>query len=165
MEEKVKYNIGSGGDIIEGYVSVDLYANADIKDDITKLTTIKDNSVDEVLTTHVLEHLSDKDVFPAMYSIYRILKPGGEWLIEVPDLIWVLKDFMDTPDQNRWGWKLQTIFGLQCHNGEYHRTGFSDWRLGQMLKEVGFTNIQIETSFSEHYNQGVINAIVVKPNG
>ena len=161
----VKLNIGSGGDVIEGYTSVDLYAEADIKDDITKLSTIKDNSVDQVLTTHVLEHLKEADVLPAMYAIYRVLKPGGEWLIEVPDLVWVLEDFLKTPEDARWGWKLQTIFGLQSHEGEYHRTGFSAERLANMLKSVGFTKIRMDTSVSEKYNQGVINAIVMKPNG
>ena len=160
-----KLNIVSGKDTLDGYISVDLFTEADIKDDITKLSTIEDNSVDEVLTTHVLEHLKNDDVALSMKAVYRVLKPDGTWLIEVPDLNWVLQDFLNTPEDNRWGWKLQTIFGLQNHDGEYHKTGFSDWRLGQMLLKVGFTKIKIETSFSEKYNQGVINASVQKPNG
>lgn len=165
MEETLKLNIGAGNDILEGYKSVDLYMKADIKDDITKLSTIKDNTVDEVLTMHVLEHLKADDVLPAMKSVFRVLKPGSFWNIEVPDLIWVLTDFISTPDDQRWGWKLQTIFGMQNHDGEYHRTGFSDVRLGEMLKSVGFTNIKIDTMFSTKYNQGVIKATAYKPNG
>jgi hypothetical protein len=34
-----------------------------------------------------------------------------------------------------------------------------------MLKEVGFTNIKIDSHFSERYNQGVISAEVTKPHG
>lgn len=159
----VKLNIGSSIDVIDGYTSVDLFMPADIKDDITTLATIATDSVDEVLTTHVLEHLKNDDVPKAMASVFRVLKPGGRWIIEVPDLNWVLNDFINTPEKDRWGWKLQTLFGLQSHDGEYHKTGYSDWRMGQMLKDTGFVRIQIDTVFSEKYNQGVIDAIAIKP--
>jgi predicted SAM-dependent methyltransferase len=159
---KVKLNIGSGIDVIEGYTSVDLYTEADIKDDITTLSTIADNSVDEVLTAHVLEHLKNDDILPAMKSIHRVLKIGGIWEIEVPDFIWIVEDFIKLQDHQRWGWKLQTIFGLQNHDGEYHKTGFSSERLHAMLCEAGFFRIKIENKFSEKYNQGVIDVIATK---
>ncbi len=164
MEETtLRLNIGSGNEIIEGFKSVDLYMPADIKDDITKLATIDDNSVDEVLTYHLLEHLKNDDVLPAMKSVFRVLKSGKQWKIEVPNLIWLLDDFINTPDHERWGWKIQTIFGLQNHEGEYHRTGFSVNRLESMLKSVGFINVGVKAIFSEKYNQGIIDAIAIKP--
>lgn len=162
MVDIVKINIGSGGEKIEGYKSVDLFVPADIKDDITKMSTFSNESVDEVRTYHLLEHLKDSDVTIAMSQIYRVLKKGGKWLIEVPDLIWVLTDFLKTSDYGRWGWKLQTVFGLQHNDGEYHKTGFSRDRLYDMLGKANFKNITVEAKFSQKYNQGILDAIAYK---
>lgn len=163
MKKTLKLDIGSGGMVKPGFTSVDLYAPADIKDDITALTSIADSSVDVVNTDHVLEHLCASDVPKACSAIYRVLKPGALWTIEVPDLPWVLQDFLNTPEEKRWGWKLQTVFGLQSRPGEFHLTGFSAERLGKLLARTGFTQIRIDTHYSHHYNQGVINASAIKP--
>ena len=159
----VKIDIGAGASPKKGYLNVDLFAKADIQDDITKLDSFKDNSVDIVNTNHLLEHLKFDDVSLAIAQVFRVLKPGGHWTIEVPDLIWVLKDFLNTPEDRRWGWKIQTIFGLQNHQGEFHKTGFSPERLGQLLKNAGFIRITVDPVFSQHYNQGVIKAKAFKP--
>ena len=118
--------------------------------------------MDEVLSTHILEHLKNDDVPLAMKAVYRVLKIGGVWNIEVPDLLWLFNDFLQMPEDQRWGWKLQTIFGMQNHEGEYHKTGFSDYRLGKMLKDTGFTRIKVDTFFSKNCNQGVIRASAMK---
>lgn len=158
----MKLNIGSGAEIIEGYQSVDLFVPADIKDDITKLENFKDNSVDEVRTFHLLEHLREQDVILAMKQVYRVLKVGGKWTIEVPDLIAVLEQFLKTPEKERWGYRLNTIFGLQSSDGEYHKTGFSGGRLGELLSNAGFNKINIVEKFSKAYDQGVLDAVAFK---
>ena len=164
MSKQIKIDIGAGASPKKGFKSVDLFAEADIKDDITKLKHFKDNSVDIVNTSHLLEHLRYDDVPKAFAQVFRILKPGGYWTIDVPDLLWILKDFLNTPEDRRWGWKIQTIFGLQNHDGEHHRTGYTPERLGSLLIKAGFTRITIDPVFSKHYNQGVIIAKSYKPN-
>lgn len=159
----MKLNVGSGEERLEGYTSVDLYMPADIKDDITKLETIPDNSVEEVRIYHVLEHLKNDDFIPALKAIYRVLQPRGKLVLEVPNLLWLFQDFLDTPEDGRWGWKIQTIFGLQNHEGEYHRNGFSGERIAKALKETGFVRIAIDECFPEKYNQGVIDGTAYKP--
>lgn len=163
----MKLDIGCGKDKLEGYVGVDLYEeSADIKDDITTLYRFSDNSIEEVRAFHLLEHLFEKDIKKSLESIFRVLKPRGRAVIEVPDLIWLFKDFLGLEDSQRWGWKIQTIFGLQReHNaiGELHKTGFSIERLERLLKDVGFIDIKVVSSFSEKYNQGVLDAEATKP--
>ena len=160
----IKLDIGAGASPHKGFQSVDLYAAADYQDDITRMKQFADNSVSQVRTAHVLEHLQNDDVSKAFAQIYRILTPGGIWRIEVPDLIWVLQNFLDTPEEKRWGWKLQTVFGLQNHEGEFHRTGFSSQRLGDLLLTAGFVKIRVSNNFSKRYNQGVIRAKAFKPD-
>ena len=64
------------------YISCDLESPlADIKADICALP-FDDNSFDWVLCNHVLEHIPNDT--KAMQELYRVLKPGGKALLQVP---------------------------------------------------------------------------------
>ena len=159
-----RIDVGCGNSPKEGCIGVDLYVDeATIKGDITKMESFLDNYVEYVYTAHLLEHLKDSDVPVAMSQIFRVLESGGTWEVEVPDLIWVLEDFLSSGESGRWGWKLQTIFGLQSHEGEYHRTGFSAERMKTLLINAGFIVESSVSIFSERYNQNVIRATAKKP--
>lgn len=64
------------------YTTTDLFSPlADVKADICNLP-FQDNSYDVVFCNHVLEHITD-DV-KAMSELYRVLKPGGFGIFQVP---------------------------------------------------------------------------------
>ncbi|CAI8162520.1 MAG: Ubiquinone/menaquinone biosynthesis C-methyltransferase UbiE [Bacteroidota bacterium] len=64
------------------YISCDLESPlADIKADICALP-FEDCSFDWVLCNHVLEHITNDT--KAMQELYRVLKPGGKALLQVP---------------------------------------------------------------------------------
>jgi ubiquinone/menaquinone biosynthesis C-methylase UbiE len=80
-----KLNLGSGRDIRSGYVNVDLVplAGVDLVCDLQRLPwPFKDNSVDEVIAIHVIEHLPN--TVRVMEEIFRITRPGARITIEVP---------------------------------------------------------------------------------
>lgn len=160
----MKIDIGSGNNPQKGCITVDKYTKADIKDDITTMSKFRNGSVDHVSTYHLLEHLPDKQVPLAIKQVHRVLRQGGRWIIQVPDLEWVLKSFLETPedDPDKWVWKLHTIFGHQKHEGEYHKTGFSVKRLEHMLTSAGFKISFIESKYSEDYRQNCITSIAIK---
>ena len=158
----MKLNIGSNAERIEGYKSVDLFAEADYKDDVRTMATFPSNSVEEVRAFHLLEHLADKDVMPAMKAVWHILSPGGRFVIEVPSLPGVLKQFLETPEEDRWGYRLWTIFGLQSDEGQFHKTGFSSQRINNMLQDAGFSKVVAKVSYSEKYAQEVIDVEATK---
>ncbi len=86
----MKYNLGCGNDYRHGWVNVDKYADArpDYVMDLEVFPwSIDDDSADEVLLSHVLEHLGGhSDVFlNVMKEIYRISKAGAKIIIRVPD--------------------------------------------------------------------------------
>ena len=56
-----------------------IYAEKGSAEDLSRY---KDNSFDYVLCGEVLEHLYDP--FPAVGEAYRVLKPGGKYIISVP---------------------------------------------------------------------------------
>lgn len=163
----MKLDLGCGKDKIEGFTGVDLYEpSADIKDDIVTLSTFKDDSIDEIRAFHILEHMFEKDIKPALASMYRVLKPEGKVHIQVPDLVWLCQDFINQREDDRWGWKLQTLFGLQREDnliGEMHKTGFSADRLRKLLIDTGFVNISSQSSWNEKYNQNTIDGFGMKP--
>jgi len=64
------------------YISCDLESPlADIKADICNLP-FKDASFDWILCNHVLEHIPNDT--KAMHELFRVLKPGGKALLQVP---------------------------------------------------------------------------------
>lgn len=88
------------------YVSADLYAAADRVEDLTQLS-FADDSFDLVWCSHVLEHIPD-DV-AAMREMFRVLRPGGVAVVQVPltaDVSTTDEDARVTdPDERtrRWG--------------------------------------------------------------
>jgi hypothetical protein len=64
------------------YLSADVSApNAMVKMDITEIQ-YSDNSFDVIYCSHVLEHVPDDN--KAMREFYRVLKPGGWAILQVP---------------------------------------------------------------------------------
>ena len=63
------------------YISFDIERHAMEKGDITKMQ-FNDSSCDYFICFHVLEHVLRDDV--AIEEIYRVLKPGGKAVLQVP---------------------------------------------------------------------------------
>jgi predicted SAM-dependent methyltransferase len=79
-----KLNIGCGPDIKVGFDGVDKldFGQKYIVDIQTQVLPVEDNSVDEILCMHVLEHLNDP-LF-AINEFWRVLSPDGKLTIIVP---------------------------------------------------------------------------------
>jgi len=85
----MKLNVGCGHNIIEGWTNLD-WSPADGVDIVFDLETCRDNpipleddSVDEFLISHVLEHIVN--VLPLMEELYRIATPDAVCYVRVPD--------------------------------------------------------------------------------
>lgn len=76
-EEKMKLNLGCGKDLWEGWVNIDWVdaPGVDMVLDISKPLPLPNNSISEVLVSHVLEHIIDWE--SVIIEIWRILEPGG----------------------------------------------------------------------------------------
>jgi len=84
-KEKVKLNLGSGLDIREGYINVDLDKRngADVEHNLERFPyPFKSNSVDYVLMDNSLEHL--EDTIAVMKELHRICKDKAIIDIYVP---------------------------------------------------------------------------------
>lgn len=80
----VRVNLGAGERPLPGWVNQDLYPGEGIDQvfDLNKDWPIEDNSVDEYICLHTLEHLDDPIHF--FSEVQRTLKDGGTIVIETP---------------------------------------------------------------------------------
>ena len=86
----MKLNLGCGFDKKQGYINLDSFekCNPDILHNIeSRPFPFKDNTFDEILIKHVLEHVGQTfDMFKnIMQEIYRISIPGARIEIQVPN--------------------------------------------------------------------------------
>ena len=96
--DNLKLNLGSGGVNFPGFLSVDLYdSRALIKMDITKLE-FADNTVSEIIASHVFEHLNPYHTLDILKEWNRVLKPGGKLSMEMPDIEKLCKSFTAATD-------------------------------------------------------------------
>ena len=88
MAKKIKkLNLGCGSDLKDSYINVDKYGNPDKKVDLEKFPwPWKDNSIDEILMSHILEHLGQKTkiYLKIIQELYRVCKPNAKIYIRVP---------------------------------------------------------------------------------
>lgn len=118
------------------YTTADLYSPiADVKADICNLP-FDDNSYDVVFCNHVLEHITDDT--KAMQELYRVLKPGGMGIFQVPQDLSRATTFEDdtiTDQKER-----AQIFGQYDHVRVYGRDYFDKLRsIGFKVDEVDYT--------------------------
>jgi SAM-dependent methyltransferase len=123
------------------YTTTDLLSPlADVKADICDLP-FEDNSFDTILCNHVLEHIPNDT--KAMQELYRILKPGGMAILQIPQDLEREVTFEDdsiTDEKER-----TKIFGQYDHVRVYGRDYFEKLRsIGFSVNEVDYT-----TKFSE----------------
>lgn len=81
-------NLGCNGDRLKGWLNVDLPGlDADIHHDLSIFPwPFDDNSVDKILASHILEHMTREDGVKFLSECFRVLSPGGVLHIAVPDM-------------------------------------------------------------------------------
>lgn len=114
------------------YTTTDLLSPlADIKADICNLP-FEDNTYDIIFCNHVLEHIPDDT--KAMQELYRVLKPGGMGIFQIPQDLSRATTFSDDTiiDQK----ERAKIFGQYDHVRVYGRDYFDK------LRSIGFKVIE-----------------------
>lgn len=125
---------------------------------------VEDCAFDRVYSAHSLEHISWRKTHQTLEEWFRILKPGGEVHIIVPNLRWIVEQYL----ANGQGWTedagvmtgderqhLTTGSGLShslwanfklfssTADSDIHLAGFDRWILEQRLKDAGFEKIKL----------------------
>lgn len=142
----LRLHLGCGDRFLEGYVNIDCRKTSatDLVCDIKKLP-YPNNSVQDIETYHVIEHLSRHDLPEALREWYRVLSPGGRLIIECPDFDAAVKEYVEGNEQ-----RLDSIFGLQRFPGDAHLFGYNFARLKNLLQIIGFVAIERKDAQDYH---------------
>ena len=142
------------------YVTTDLNSPlADVKADICNLP-FDDNIFDIILCNHVLEHIPDDT--KAMQELYRVLKPGGFGIFQIPQDLNRENTFEDNAITDKK--ERAKIFGQYDHVRIYGRDYFDKLRsIGFKVKEVDYTTTLAEDDIKTYcLAKGEIIPIVFK---
>lgn len=152
---KVIINAGCGRRYREHMVNVDVVAMADRKApdylaDVRQIP-LPDACADELMAIHNLEHLHRWEADDAIIEWRRLLKPGGQLTLELPDLIKCCQNLLsgythsgkDPVQFSMWG-----IFGDDRPRDPFmcHKYGWTPKTLRALLQQYGFVDIKEETT-------------------
>ena len=118
------------------YTTTDLLSPlADVKADICNLP-FEDNSFDVILCNHVLEHIPNDT--KAMQELYRVMKPGGYGIFQIPQDLNREVTFEDNSITDKK--ERAKIFGQYDHVRIYGRDYFDKLRtIGFRVEEIDYT--------------------------
>ncbi len=109
MDNKLKIDIGCGKNKKEGYIGIDIdsESGADITASALNMP-FGDNSVDEIYSRHMVEHLIPDEAEKFFNEIYRALKIGGKADIKV-DCDWSKKRLLKKDPTHKYRYSVKEI--------------------------------------------------------
>lgn len=129
----LKLNIGAGSTVIDGYTPVDRKFGQEAFP-----LAFPDNSAETIRASHVLEHFGWAEVDKVLEDWVRVLKPGGEIYISVPDFAKAVMMGQDGTDP-KWPYY---IMGGQTDENDFHKVIFTDADLRARMERVGLATIE-----------------------
>ena len=157
--ESIKFNMGCGRDRIDGHLGVDKFSDiSDIKEDLLEIE-LPINCADEILASHVIEHISHVKIIELFTKWYNTLKLNGKLILEMPDLEALCKAFETANDQERemltlciYGAFAPYVTPETIKNGTAspHFWGYYPKILVNILSMVGFKDIQVLEPVGQH---------------
>lgn len=151
-----KLNIGCGGKRIEGYIGVDLF-KADTVDEIFEMDEIpyKDNTISAIYSEHALEHVPFERAEKTLREWCRVLRPGGELQLYMPDFENCCRSYLNAPLENpvfmkTRAWYKFTVYGIQrsqageSDEAQIHKCGFSKEEIRIVVERNGFIVNSVE---------------------
>lgn len=156
----LKLDIGSGDDDLgPDWTTLDLYnRNAEYQAPMWDLP-FGEASVSVIACTHALEHIPGSRVADTLAEWRRVLQPGGEVSVEVPDLDWCMRTYLTGFEEDR-DIAYRGIYGAEGE-GKHHLGGFDYGRLLEVLTAAGFESVFI--GHGRGYGGGVLIARGISP--
>jgi SAM-dependent methyltransferase len=145
-----KLNLACGAVVLNGWDNLDYESRVEgvIECNLNDKFPYENDSVDEILTSHFLEHLKLRtEAVPFLQECNRVLKPGGILSIIVPDfqILSKIKRFdyhfnKFRNSKNALRWLVGATFGEGRTRWDYHVSGWFEER----FKELGKGSIIVD---------------------
>ena len=182
QSEVIKLNLGCGGRPLEDYINVDMdsldeirarYPNKEYDDSIVVVNydlfnlPFLNNSVDEIRSEALIEHLPFIEEPKFFKEVVRVLKPGGllylttvdfekaceKWLVSDDNWLEFYRDDKEAINNehwfgtnsykanNRWGYLTATFYGSQNGAGQFHTNCYSENKFKAICK---YLNLEVK---------------------
>lgn len=176
--KSVRLNLGCGGRPLSGYTNVDMdtlqqikerYPNQQYSEDLVVVQydifnlPYPDNTVEEVRSEGLIEHLPFIDEPRFFKEVLRVLKPSGRLYLSTVDFEKTAKQWLEAADDwkdfyrndseaihsqhwfgtntylptNRWGYLTATLYGTQNGAGQFHLNCYTEAKLRAICEKVG----------------------------
>lgn len=147
-------------------LDIDPQVNPDIVSSMTDMPMVETGSMDALFSSHNVEHLYRHQVPGALKEFFRVIKPGGQVMITLPDVqtvsAYIAEGVLDdplydspagpvTPVDILYGW---TASIAQGNHFMAHKTGFTAKTLAQHLLSAGFSNITVSRKWVDLWAVG-----------
>lgn len=163
--DKVKLHLGCGGVRWQDFINIDFYPHdpskkdssrdgcvADVFGDMKSLG-LPDNSIDEIFTSHTIDHFTKWVAIDMFKDWFRMLKPEGILIIEVADFWRCILWLFHLNSEKRRLARAQ-FYGNQWDRIDFetHRYVWSAKEIYFILREVGFRSVRIHHKTWTHYS-------------
>lgn len=144
----MKLNLGCGNKKIGDCVNVDII-ETEATDRVADCINLDypDNSVEEIQSYHLIEHLDKGGGYRFVKNCHRMLETGGKIIIECPELKALCQKVVDGIATDL---TMKYIFGNQRNEFNYHWWGYCHKNMKKLLEEVGFTDVVITEGTDGH---------------
>lgn len=146
MVNATKLHLGCGSKHIPGFYHIDIaeFQHLDRQHHVEDLSFIKDESIELIYASHVLEHFGRHVYMDVLREWHRKLAPGGVLRLSVPDFEKTVRAYLDeTVPTNGVRGLLGALVGGQRNEYDLHRMNFDRDLLEASLLEVGFTSCRL----------------------
>jgi len=136
-----RLNVGCGDLPFEGWVNLDLrpLKGVSVRSNAAQLP-FKDGVFEIVYASHVIEHFDFLEGFEVLKEWKRVLKTGGNLIIECPDFLGLCRRFVQCDEGGRIGLYMH-IFGNPWIKEQIHKFLYTPNQLRWTLEQLGFKNI------------------------
>ncbi len=108
-DKKIKIDIGCGKNKKEGFIGIDIDPNSDADIIASALNLpFANSSVDEIYSSHLLEHFTPQEAKKFFNEIYRVLKKGGIANLKI-DKDFTKKRFFKKDPTHKWRYTREEI--------------------------------------------------------
>lgn len=136
-------------------LDIDESVEPDVVSSMTDMHAVSENSMDALFSSHNVEHLYRHQVQVALKEFHRVIKPGGQVMITLPDIqavsSFVADGVLDEPLYQSpagpiapvdilYGWTESIARG---NHYMAHKTGFTAKTLAQHMLRAGFSNVVV----------------------
>ena len=161
---KVKLHLGCGGTRWQDFINVDLHPHDSLKPDRSRdgcvadvladmrALGLPDNSIDEIFTSHTIDHFTRWVAIDMFKDWYRTLKPVGVAIIGVADFIRCIL-WLAHPNRKKRLAARNQFYGNQWDRIDFetHRYVWSARELVGVLREIGFRKVTYSHATLTHY--------------